>query len=652
MLKRLTHSLWMRAGVSLVCCAFHLFNASSAAGQQKPTLVSVNSAGTGSGNRLSGDFDKYRISADGRYVVFYSEASNLALPDTSAGGDIFVRDLQTGTTKLVSINAGGTDSGNGISSFGLISADGRYVAFTSRASNIVNRDTNTSTDVFLRDLQTSTTRLVSINAAGTDSGRNGGSELLDISPDGRFITFTSHASDLTPHAVGNVAANNIYVRDAVNNTTALVTVNAAGTASGNGTSFGGSVSSDGRYVVFTSASNDLVPNDSGSGNDVFLRDLQAGTTTRLSTNSAGTAGGNGDSGGGLIDRGGHFVVFLTRATNLSTLPDANHITDIFIYDVVSGARRLITVNASGTAAGSGLDFGDVERAIQFSISDDARFVAFESQSGDLVTNDTNGSGDDIFRYEVATQAKSLVSVNLAGTSGTLGGSSRPALSADGRFVAFESLANDLVSVADETNGFTTDVFVRDVVAGQTFLASVNNAGSRTGNGFSFQPFISADGTRLVFHSRASDLITNDLNGSSEDVFAFTIINNGSPVLLTEENTERAVALDSVTQTRDPFPLINTLNFSSDQRTRVSLFAKGLELLPGEDASALTARAEDGQGNVYLLTVEYLGALPGVSAIKQLIIKLPENVSGPNDLWVQLTLRGTTTNRALIKIKAH
>jgi hypothetical protein len=641
----------MRVGVLLACCTFHLLNALPAACQQQPTLVSVNSNGTGSGNSRSGDFDKYRVSADGRYVVFYSEASNIVSLDTSSNGDIFVRDLQTGTTKLASINSAGTASGNGISSFGLISADGRYVAFTSHASNIVANDTNTSADVFVRDLQTGTTSLVSINAAGTASGRNGSSELLDISPDGRFMTFTSHASDLTPHAVGNVSANNIYVRDTVAKTTALVTVNAAGTASGNGTSYGGSVSGNGRYVVFTSESNDLVPNDDGSRSDVFLRDVQAGTTTRLSTNSAGTAGGNGESGGGVIDRGGHFVVFLTKATNLSTLPDTNNISDIFIYDVLSGGRRLVTVNASGTDAGRGLDFGDFEHGIQFSISDDARFVAFQSQSGDLVTNDTNGSGDDIFRYEVATQAKSLVSVNLAGTSGTSGGSFRPSLSADGRFVAFESLANDLVSVADETNGSTTDVFVRDVVAGQTFLASVNSAGSRTGNGFSFQPFISADGTRLVFHSRASNLVTNDFNGFAEDVFAFTIVNDGAPVLLTEENTERAVALDSVTQTRDPFPLINTHNFSSDQRTRVSLFTKGLELLPGEDASALSALAEDGQGNVYILSVEYFGALTGVTSIKQLIIKLPENISTPNDLWVKITLRSTTTNRALIKIKA-
>ena len=332
-----------------------------------------------------------------------------------------------------------------------------------------------------------TTRLVRLNAAGTASGAGGGSELKDMTPDGPLITFSSHAIDFTPHADGNGTGTDFYVRDTVNNVTRLVTVNAGGTASGNGLSFIGSISGDGRYVVFISKSSDLVPNDTAT-RDVFLRDLQAGTTIRLSNNSAGTAGGNNDSNGGLIDRGGRVVVFETRATDLSTLPDTNNLADIFIYDVQAGSKRLITVNAAGTATDNGLGLGSFDHGFQYNISNDARFVAFMSQSGNLVTNDTNGSGDDIFHYEVATQTKSLVSVNPAGTSGTTGGSFNPSLSGDGRFVAFDSLANDLVSVADETNGKTSDVFVRDLVAGQTSLASVNRAGTRTGNGFSFQPF--------------------------------------------------------------------------------------------------------------------------------------------------------------------
>ena len=309
-----------------------LVNAASTAAQQHPTLVSVNHAGTGSGNGSSGGSRTYGISADGRYVVFNSEASDLVPIDASANGDVFVRDLQTGTTVLVSINAAGTASGNNGSGHGMISANGRYVAFTSGSTDIVTvSDTNTSPDVFVRDRQSGTTKLVSINAAGTASGMLGGSQLLDMTPDGRFVTFYSHAKDLTSHPDGNGLGTDVYVRDTVNNTTQLVTVNSAGTASGNGTSFNGSISSDGRYVVFTSHSSDLVPNDTDT-RDVFIRDLQAGTTTRLSTNAAGTAGGNGESSNPFIDRGGRFVVFHTHATDLSTLPDNNDLAEIFIYE--------------------------------------------------------------------------------------------------------------------------------------------------------------------------------------------------------------------------------------------------------------------------------------------------------------------------------
>ena len=627
-----------------------LLNTAIAAAQQHPTLVSVNHAGTGSGNRHSGSFRGYGISADGRYVVFNSEASDLVPIDASANGDVFVRDMQTGTTVLVSINAAGTASGNNGSGFGIISANGRYVAFMSGSTDIVTvNDTNTSGDVFLRDLQAGTTKLVSINAAGTASGMLGGSQLLDMTPDGRFVTFYSHAKDLTSHPDGNGLGTDVYVRDTVNNTTQLVTVNAAGTASGNGTSFNGSISSDGRYVVFTSHSSDLVPNDTDT-RDVFIRDLQAGTTTRLSTNAAGTDGGNGESSNPFIDRGGRFVVFHTHATDLSTLPDNNDLADLFIYDVQAGTTRLITSNVAGTSTGNPILPGFSEHFLEYCISDDGRFVAFLSQSKDLVTNDTNGNHDDIFRYDISTKTKTLVTVNLAGTSGTVGGSFSPSISADGRIVAFQSLANDLVNVADHVNGFTTDVFVRDMMAGQTFLASINNAGTRTAVEPSFAPIISADGTRLVFHSRATDLVPNDLNGFAEDVFAFDLLGDGPPVLLTEENTDRAVALASVIQTRDPFPLIHPLNFAPDQRTRVSLFVWRLELLPGENASAVTVMAENDGGQFFSLPVEFVGSVPGITNVKQVIVKLSDGITGPTSLRVKVTLRGVSSNTGVIGIK--
>ncbi len=634
-----------------VFCALVLLTAATATGQQHPTLVSVNSAGTGSGNGASGDFGQYKVTPDGRYVLFSSRATNLSPLDTIAGDDIYVRDLQTQTTVLVSVNAAGTAAGNGISRFGLISANGRYVAFTSSSSNLV-APTPGPSGVFLRDLQTATTRYVSINAAGT-GGANGTSELIDMTPDGRFVTFSSGAQDLTSIPDGNGAFNrDIYVRDMLNNVTTLVTINSAGTASGNGDSepFSGSISGDGRYVVFSSKASDLVPNDT-STYDVFLRDLQAGTTTRLSTNAAGTAGGNDQSIRGVIDRGGRVVVFATRATDLSTLPDNNKLWDLFIYDVQAGTNRLVTKNAAGTSAGLGFPPGEedfyFDHGFQFVISDDARFVAFMSQLRGLVTNDTNSSADDVFRYEVATQKNLLVSVNPAGNNGVSASSFKPSISADGRFVAFHSNSGDLTAVA--TIG--ANAFVRDIATGQTYLASINLAGNGGGNSGAFEPLVTADGTRLIFLSSSSNLVTNDLNGFANDIFAFSLGVSTEPLLLTEENTQRAVALDSVTHTRDPFSLVNPFNFSSDQRTRVSLFVWRLGLLPGEDASALTAQADDEQGNLYVLPVEYAGAQSGLSEVTQVVVKLPESIPAPGDLGIRISLRGTITNRALIKIKS-
>lgn len=624
-----------------------LFAAVPAIAQQHPTLVSINAAGTGSGNNASGDFGQYRITPNGRYVVFQSAANNLVSPE-AGGSDVFVRDLQTGTTKLVSVRVPNTFSG-GVSRSGLISDNGRYVAFTSFAPNMVTNDTNSSPDVFIRDMEQGVTRLVSINAAGTTSGALGGSEVIDMSPDGRFVVFQSLAQDLTAQTDANGFGQDIYVRDTVNNVTKLVSINTAGTATGNATSGGGSITSDGRYVVFSSVATDLIPGDTGT-RDVFLRDLQAGTTIRLSTNSAGTGGGNGGSDIPLIDRGGRFVVFNTAATNMSTLPDTNELLDIFIYDLKTGTKKLITVNAAGNATGAGISPAFTDHGVQYVISTNGRYVVFTSQSGDLVANDNNGGADDVFRYEVATQTKTLVSVNLSGTSASSPfGSFNPAVSVDGRFIAFHSFSADLVNVADEPTGGTADVFVRDMEIGQTVLASINAAGTRTGNGFSFQPVMNANGSRVVFFSRAGDLVNNDLNGTREDVFVFTreIVTDG-PSLLLDDDGLHALALESVTQALGPFTLAPRVEFGTDGRTRISLFVSKLNLQPGDTAASLTVTAEDEQGAVLPVTVEHVAPLAGATDVTQVIVKLPQ-ATAPTELIFKISLRTATTNTGWIKL---
>jgi hypothetical protein len=411
-------------------------------------MVSANLAGTNGGNGASGT---PVVSADGRFVAFYSWASDLVSNDTNNTIDVFVRDLQNRTTALVSLNRFGTDSGNHYSYDPVISADGRFVAFESYASNLVSNDVNIDYDVFVRDLQNGTTALVSVNRFGTDSG-NGYSYVSSISADGRFVAFESEARDLVSN--DTTITIDVFVRDLQNGTTALVSANLAGTNGGNNVSLSPRVSADGSVVAFESRASDLVGNtDTGFRDDVFVRDLQSGTTKLVSVNLAGTNSGNNASESPVISADGRFVAFVSNASDLVS-NDTNNTTDVFVRDLQNGTIALASVNLAGTNGGNGYSFHP-------SISADGRVVAFESAASDLVSNDTNSIGD-IFVRDLENGTTSLVNVNLAGTSG--GYSYGKVLSADGRFVAFESYASNLVS--NDTNN-TIDVFVREVSFNQS-----------------------------------------------------------------------------------------------------------------------------------------------------------------------------------------
>jgi Tol biopolymer transport system component len=212
---------------------------------------------------------------------------------------VIVRDLRLGTTTLVSVNRFGTAPGNGFSSHPQISAGGRFVAFDSYANDLVANDNIGTSDVFIRDLQLGTTTLVSVNRFGTGSG-NGDSGWPVISPDGRFVAFQSSATDLVAAFDTNGHSNDVFVRDLQLGTTTLVSVNRVGTGSGNDFSVAPWITPDGRFVAFSSSATDLVAvfDTNGLGGiDLFVRDLQLGTTTLVTVNRFGTASGNGFSGG-------------------------------------------------------------------------------------------------------------------------------------------------------------------------------------------------------------------------------------------------------------------------------------------------------------------------------------------------------------------
>jgi hypothetical protein len=879
------------------------------------TLVSVNLTGTASAN---GDSRKPVISADGRYVAFESTASNLVANGTNTGSNIFVRDLQSGATILASLNSSGSGSGNQSSFSPVISANGRVVVFQSFSSNLVTIDTNKKLDVFARDLQTGVTSLVSTNAAGTDSGNDDSftanlpkdkAPRALISKDGRFVGFESYATDLVTIGHAPDRFSNVFVRDLQAGTTTLLSVNTLGTLS-----VGGNqpvISGNGRFAFFQSSASNITANDSGFGIDLFVRDLQTGTTTMISVTTAGT-GSNGTSNLNyfpVASDDGRYVIFQSNS-NSHVVNDSNNGYDIFLRDLQANTTTLVSVNTSG---GTGVN----SDALGSVMSADGRFVAFIGFGTDYVAiNDTNGRGD-VYLRDVTAGTTTLLSMNSAGTSAVNSGATYPAISSDGRFVFFESSATDMVpnpilaesifAVAingrvqfdastfivnenvgsascsvtrtgntsgavtvhyatsngtatapadyaavsgsltfadgettktivvpilddnidepDETLSLTLSDFnaaagapgslsttlltitdddpppsisIDDIVVlegnsgtslatftltlskisgktisvdasvtpgtqnsgdytsfsttatispgnttqklfviingdtmyedDETFFMNLSNPVNVTiadgqgmgtiknddpipsititdvtlveGNSgtkpFSFTvrlsnpssrqvtvqlitaddtaqagsdyltfantlTFIPGQITRIVpvFVNGDTLVETNErflvnLNNPTEASLADsqsvgTILNDDAPMLMTEENSVRAVALDSVSWQRDPFPLTRAFNFGPDLRTRVSLFALYLDLLPGEDASAVSARANDELSNVYPLTVEYVGLVPNIGGLSQVVVRLPDNVGSAQSLFVTITLRGASSNIALIKI---
>ncbi|MFO0983711.1 MAG: hypothetical protein U1E76_18605 [Planctomycetota bacterium] len=294
--------------------------------------------------------------------------------------DMFVHDRLTGETVRVSVDSLGMQ-GNDKSGLPAISADGRFVAFNSWATNLVLDDTNNSEDVFVHDLQTGLTTRVSVDSAGNEGNDESGSWYSPwISPDGRYVSFESRATNLVPGDT-NLAVD-IFLHDRLTGETTLESKSSSG-IQGDWPSEFPSLSSDARYVAFMSRSTNLVPGDTNQDQDVFLRDRATGETTRVSVSSSGTQG-NYDSWNPSISADGQLVAFHTYATNLVP-DDHNWSTDVLVHDRLTGETTRVSVDSEGRE-------GD-DVSWQPSISADGRYVAFSSAARNLVPGDTNADGD-------------------------------------------------------------------------------------------------------------------------------------------------------------------------------------------------------------------------------------------------------------------
>ncbi len=409
---------------------------------QVTSRVSVDSGGA------QGDLDSHypSTSADGRYVAFHSAATSLVGGDTNNGWDVFVHDRQSGTTERVSVDSGGAQ-GNYSSLGPSISADGRYVAFTSYAENLVAGDTNGTGDVFVHDRQSGFTERVSVSSAGGQA--NSGNGASSISNDGRYVAFASYATNLV---VGDTNGfEDVFVHDCQSGKTERVNVATGGAQGSGGYSTGPSISSDGRYVAFYSWASNLVGGDTNGWPDVFVHDRQIGTTERVSVNSGGVQG-NWESYDPSLSADGRYVAFESFAWNLVG-GDTNSVSDVFVHDRQSSNTMRVSV-ATGGAQGN--DF-----SLNPSISDDGRYVAFSSQASNLDGGDTTDDWD-VFLRDRQSGTTERVSVDSGGTQG-IGDSGYEGLSisGSGRYIAFESNATNLV--AGDTNG-VDDIFVRDRAA--------------------------------------------------------------------------------------------------------------------------------------------------------------------------------------------
>jgi len=302
--------------------------------------VSVDSTGA----EGLGDSHRPALSADGNVVAFFSWAANLVAGDTNGWADVFVRERSHGITELVSVDSSGGQANDG-SYDPVLSADGQIVAFTSSATNLVASDTNARADVFVHNRTTGITERVSVDSAGTEA--DGSSSMPALSADGRYVAFRSDATNLVPGDTN--ALPDAFLHDRVTGATERVSVDSSG-GQADGGNYAPGISADGNVVAWLSDATTLVQNDGNGCFDVFVHDRSLGITERASVDSAGNEGdGNcGDPFGGppALSSDGRFVAFTSAATNL-VAGDTNLAYDVFLHDRGSGVTEWLSVDSTG-----------------------------------------------------------------------------------------------------------------------------------------------------------------------------------------------------------------------------------------------------------------------------------------------------------------
>lgn len=384
------------------------------------------------------------LSPDGRFVVFSSSAANLAAGDLAGYSDVFLRDTQRSTTTRISLTTSGAEP-FGDSSAGVASDDGRFLAFQSEATNLAAGDFNGTSDVFVRDLQTGVTTIVSASGAGVVG--NGRSFAPSISADGLRIAFVSEASNLVAND-GNAVAD-VFVRNLSNNSIKLVTKGVGGIPA-DGASSRAVISGDGRFIAYVSGATNLVAGHSGTFQDVFVTSFATGATELVSL-ATGGAQGNADSGAPTISHDGNRIAFASSAQNFGTV--AAGTSNVFLRDRGAATTLLLSAQPNGTPAN-----GSSDRPL---ISANGSFVCFRTAASNLAAGES-GTTPDAYVTEISTLLHQRASVptsplpselNSGGVAEILG------VTDDGRYGVFSTAASNIV--ASEPNDNVVDIFRHD-----------------------------------------------------------------------------------------------------------------------------------------------------------------------------------------------
>ena len=470
--------------------------------------VSVAQDGSFPTNSIS---DTPAVSANGRYVVFMSNATNLTANVVSNSFHIYCRDLQAGTTRLIDVDTNGAGSANPLAVVPVMSSNGRDIAFECRGGGLANGDQNRLFNIYVRDQNSQATELNSPIDAGLILRTGDGFSFMSpsaLSDDGRKIVFTSLSDDLVPNDFnGN---RDVFVYDTQAGTNALASVGLDG-HSGAGLSSSPVMSAGGRFVLFISTATNLVANNTNGAADIYLRDLVTGTTALVNVDSNGSLLGTNGASAPVISQDGRYVAFLCKTNSSQTYPGT------YWRDAVAG-RTILLTNSSNASRAPSIS-ADGQRVLWFNSS--SRLYVWDAPSrSNLVSNLAIGGWSavlsptgDRFVYQWAPYfSVGYVTGSNTVFNGITASSLSPVTnssswSGDGRFFTFVSSAG---LVPNDTNGMN-DVYLCDLQSGLLTLVSINAAQTGSANGASDWPAISGNGHFVVYRSSATNLVAGNVN---------------------------------------------------------------------------------------------------------------------------------------------